>query len=267
MASKPKLENTAVQQPHEPQLTVEDGIKRIVDLAERRAVWEKMEYDRSNQSLYKIIDECLALYKETTIGKFAFEMKTALLKHIEDKGYVFKSTTPLSQKIIRCVFGDQDRRRISTYDKVLVAAISNCWAVGKVPLEITKAGGIHMISTRNPATLKEDKNYQFAIDSLKASSIATLSSATIKSNIKSDKMGEMAVGVMTQKSDGTYNVHCIVSNDKLVKDAMNAFYKKNKHLLSKDHDIKKVGNKSKTRNELVGNAAAAANDPTKSLAA
>ncbi len=83
MASKPKLENTAVQQPHEPQLTVEDGIKRIVDLAERRAVWEKMEYDRSNQSLYKIIDECLALYKETTIGKFAFEMKTALLKHID----------------------------------------------------------------------------------------------------------------------------------------------------------------------------------------
>lgn len=267
MASKSKLENTAIQQPHEPQLTIEDGIKRIVELADRRAAWEKTEYDRSNQSLYKIIDECLALYKETTIGKFAYEMKTALIKHIEDKGYVFKSTTPLSQKIIRCVFGDQDRRRISTYDKVLVAAISNCWVVGKVPLEITKAGGIHMISIRNPATLKEDKNHQFAIDALKASSIATLSSDTIKSNIKSDKMGEMAVGVMTQKADGTYNVHCIVPNDKLVKDAMNAFYKKNKYLLLKDQDIKKVASKSKTRNELVGNAAAAANDQTQSLAA
>jgi hypothetical protein len=165
------------------------------------------------------------------------------------------------------VFGDQDRRRISTYDKVLVAAIANGWTAGKVPLEITKAGGIHMISTRSPATLKEDKNYQFAIDALKASSIATLSSDSIKSNIKSDKMGEMAVGVMTQNSDGTYNVHCIVPNDKVVKDAMNAFYKKNKHLLLKEQDIKKVATKSKTRNELVGNAAAAANDQTKSLAA
>lgn len=267
MASKFKLENAVSQQAQEPQLTVEDGIKRIVDLAERRTAWEMTEYDRSNQSLYKIIDECLALYKETTTGKFAFEMKTALLKHIDDKGYIFKSTTSLSQKIIRCVFGDQDRRRISTYDKVLVAAISNCWAVGKVASEIIKAGGIHKISIKKSSPFNEEKNYQFAIDTLKATSIATLTSNTIKSNIKSDKMGEMAVGVMTQNADGSYNVHCIVPNDKLVKDAMNAYYKKNKHLLLKDQDIKKVATKSKTRNELVGNAAAAANDQAQSLAA
>jgi hypothetical protein len=264
MASKSKREITTVQKPAEPQLTIEDGIKRIVALADRRIAWEKTEYDRSNQSLYKIIDECLALYKETTTGKFAFEMKSALLKHIEDKGYDFKSTTPLSQKIIRCVFGDQDRRRISTYDKVLVAAIANCWAVGKVPLEITKAGGIHMISTRSPATLKEDKNIQFAIDALKASSIATLSSDTIKSNIKSDKMGEMAVGVMTQKVDGTYNVHCIVSSNKLVKESLEAYYKIHKNSLIKDQEVQATIEKSNTKSDLID---LAANDTKQPLSA
>lgn len=233
MASKSKSESTTGQKCTGTQLSVEDGIKRIVDLAARRAVWEKTEYDRSNQSLYKIIDECLALYKESTTGKFAFEMKSALLKHIEDKGYVFKSTTPLSQKIIRCVFGDQDRRRISTYDKVLVAAISNGWNAGEVPSEITKAGGIHMISTRSPASLMEHKQYQFAIDALKASSIATLTSNTIKSNMKSDKMGEMAVAVMTQMSDGSYNVHCVVHSYKLVRDCMTVTTKHTKNSCKK----------------------------------
>lgn len=267
MAIKSKREITMDQHPAEPQLTVEDGIKRIIDLADRRAAWEKTEFDRSNQSLYKIIDECLALYKESTTGKFAFEMKSALLKHIEDNGYVFKSTTSLSQKIIRCVFGDQDRRRISTYDKVLVAAISNGWNVGEVPSEITKAGGIHMISTRNPASLMEHKQYQFAIDALKASSIATLTSNTIKSNMKSDKMGEMAVAVMTQMSDGSYNVHCVVPSNKLVRDCMDVYYKTHKKILQKNQEIQKSAKKSNTHAELINNAAAAANDSKQKMAA
>jgi hypothetical protein len=267
MASKSKSESTTGQKCAETQLSVEDGIKRIVDLAARRAVWEKTEYDRSNQSLYKIIDECLALYKESTTGKFSFEMKSALLKHIEDKGYVFKSTTPLSQKIIRCVFGDQDRRRISTYDKVLVAAISNGWNVGEVPSEITKAGGIHMISTRSPSSLMEHKQYQFAIDALKASSIANLTSNAIKSNMKSDKMGEMAVAVMTQMSDGSYNVHCVVHSNKLVRDCMDGYYKTHKKFLQKDQEIQKSTKKSKTKVELIDYAAAAANDSKQKVAA
>ena len=41
---------------------------RIAELANRRENWEVNEYDRSNQSLYSLISECLGLYLDLTTG-------------------------------------------------------------------------------------------------------------------------------------------------------------------------------------------------------
>ena len=41
---------------------------RISELANRREDWEVNEYDRSNQSLYSLISECLGLYLDLTTG-------------------------------------------------------------------------------------------------------------------------------------------------------------------------------------------------------
>ena len=115
---------------------------RISELANRREDWEVNEYDRSNQSLYSLISECLGLYLDLTTGDDLKAKKEGLAIHIKSQGYVFKESSPLSLKVIRCVFGNKDRRRLSTYHTVLRVAIDEKWDVKTVAQNISERGGV-----------------------------------------------------------------------------------------------------------------------------
>jgi hypothetical protein len=75
---------------------IKSMMQRIGDLAVTREVWEATEYNRSNQALYKLIADCLALYNDLTSGDDVKHKKQGLKDYINLKGYKFKETSPLS---------------------------------------------------------------------------------------------------------------------------------------------------------------------------
>jgi hypothetical protein len=203
-------------------------LKRVENLSIKREVWESNELARSNDALYPIFDGCIELYRDLTRGEGVKAQKKGFEDFINVKGYVFKSTSPLTLKVIRCVFGEKDRRRLSTYHSVLRVAIADNWKVGEAAQRISEYGGVQEISLRRKDALTAKDKATIAREALMSESIATLSSEAIFKQFDTSKIGDSAVAVMTLEGDGSYSVHCVVSSNTAVNAALTAFFSSNK---------------------------------------
>ncbi len=243
-------------------------MQRISDLAIRREAWETTEYNRSNQALYGLISECLDLYLDlTSSSDGAKHKKQGLQDYINLKGYVFKDTSPLSLKVIRCVFGDRDRRRLSTYHTVLRVAIADKWTVADVAKNIGEYGGVQEISLRKPGGMTAKDKAQAARAALMNQSVATLTSDALSKQFNTEHIGENAVAVLTLNGDGTYSVHCVVRSTTAVNAALGGYFSANKEVLKGLQEQQQQQAAEAYKAPLIANAAAAANDSQQMLAA
>jgi len=238
--------------------------QRIEALSIEREVWETTAYVRSNDMLYGLIQKSYELYIDLTSGMGdAADKKVGFKDYINSKGYSFKESTPLTGKIIRCVFGDKDRRRLSTYHTVLRVIVANKWAVADVPSKIAEFGGVQEISMGKPAGhLTPKEKAQQARTIVLATALATLSSDKLAQQNNPEKIGEQAVAVVTQNSDGTYTVHCVVHSDGLVNAALAGYFGANKETLLQQQAQQRVAQVVATQDQQIANAANAANADT-----
>ena len=202
--------------------------QRLETLAIQREVWETTQLADSNGSLYQLLGDCKVLYSDLTSGENARVMKQGFNDYIRLKGYVFKSSSPLTLKVIHCVFGAKDRRRLSTYHTVLRVAIAENWQVGEVAQKITERGGIQEISLQRKEELKPKEKAEIARDVLMSQCIATLSSDALKAKMNIEHIHENAVAVLTLNGDGTYSVHCVVKSKAALDAALAAYFSENK---------------------------------------
>ena len=238
--------------------------QRIEALSIEREVWETTAYVRSNDMLYGLIQKSYELYIDLTSGMGdAADKKVGFKDYINSKGYSFKESTPLTGKIIRCVFGDKDRRRLSTYHTVLRVIVANKWAVADVTSKIAEFGGVQEISMGKPAGhLTPKEKAQQARTIVLATALATLSSDKLAQQNNPEKIGEQAVAVVTQNSDGTYTVHCVVHGDGLVNAALAGYFGANKETLLQQQAQQRVAQVVATQDQQIANAANAANADT-----
>jgi hypothetical protein len=238
--------------------------QRIEALSIEREVWETTAYTRSNDMLYGLIQKSYELYIDLTNGMGdAADKKVGFKDYINSKGYSFKESTPLTGKIIRCVFGDKDRRRLSTYHTVLRVIVANKWAVADVPSKIAEFGGVQEISMGKPlGHLTPKEKAQQARTTVLATALATLSSDKLAQQNNPEKIGEQAVAVVTQNSDGTYTVHCVVHGDGLVNAALAGYFGANKEMLLQQQAQQRVAQVVATQDQQIANAADAANAST-----
>lgn len=246
---------------------IKSMMQRIGDLAVTREVWEATEYNRSNQALYKLIADCLALYNDLTTGDDAKHKKQGLKDYISLKDYKFKESSPLSLKVIRCVFGDRDRRRLSTYHTVLRVAISDKWVVADVATKIGEYGGVQEISLGKKRGMTAKDKANAARTALMNHCVASLSSDQISKQFNTEHIGENAVAVLTLNSDGTYSVHCVVRSTTAVNAALAGYFSQNKEVLKGLQEQQQQLDSDAAKAELIVKAAAAANDAQNSLAA
>lgn len=203
-------------------------LERFECLSIKREVWESNELAGSNDGLYSILAECLELYRDLTNGDGAKAMKKGLEDYINIKGFVFKSTSPLTLKVIRCVFGAKDRRRLSTYHSVLRVAIADKWNLSEVAQRISEYGGVQEISLRRKDGLTAKDKATIARDALMSKSIATLSSDELLKKFNIEHTGDSAVAVMTLENDGSYSVHFVVNSTTAINAALTAYFSTNK---------------------------------------
>ena len=234
--------------------------QRIEDLVIQREVFETSTLARTNQALYDLIRECLSLYRDLTEGVDLKAKKIGLQDFINFKGYNFRASAALSQKVIRCIFGDKDRRRISTYHTVLRVAIAEKWTLNEVASKITERGGVQEISVRKANSLSQKDKALTAQTALLNQSVATIDSQALKSNRNCEFNEQQAVAILTQNQDGTFTVHCVVHSTTAVNAALSAYFNSNKTDFQKIIEQQKLVQASTQQSVLIANAVNASND-------
>ena len=217
---------TASSQP--PSVEYSEGMRtRLTQLANEAINWQDTAYTTANEGLYLLMQKCYGLYKDLTDMTDANlkYKKQGLADHMSLKKLDAYKDKPLPQKIIRCVFGDRDRRRISTYNVVLRCMIAEGWAVSDVPNMIAARGGVQEMSlSRKPGSLTSKQKAAEVVIKVSEQKLAQVKNSVIDKLIDPEKVGEKFAAVLTQEADGSFSINCIVQSTGAVNTALTAFY-------------------------------------------
>jgi len=213
--------------------------ERIGRLSVEASVWESEAYAHSNAILYGLLQKAYGLYLDLTTnadGNLKYR-KQGLADYLSLNGLDSYKDKSLPQKIVVCVFGKRDRRRLSTYQLVLRYIIAQDWALSEVPTKIAEAGGVQEISLGRPSgglTTKEKAALAGARVSQEV--LATLHSEELSRQFNPEATGEQFAAVLTQEADGSFSVHCVVKSATAVNSALAAYFAANKDDLKREVD-------------------------------
>lgn len=200
---------------------------RLKQLAKATTEWEQGAYKTANEGLYVFIQGSLQLYKELTDANDANLMhkKQGLNDYLSINGMDDYTSKPLPQKIIRCVFGNRDRRRISTYNVVLRRLINDKVEVANVPSHIAEFGGVQEMSLgRKDGTLTAKEKATQVKGAVQAQVLGSVKTAETDLLVNPEKHGDTFAAVLTQNPDGSFTINCIVDSKGAVNAALTAYY-------------------------------------------
>jgi hypothetical protein len=110
-------------------------------LHKQREHWEMNAYKRSNEQLYKILADCHMLLVQL---RGEVKLRKKLTEAIETAGYVVRSNTSIELKVVRAVFGIENKR-IDAYTRVLQIAKRELPANWTLQEWIEEHGGIEEV--------------------------------------------------------------------------------------------------------------------------
>lgn len=195
----------------------------------KRIDWEQGAYRTSNQALYQVLAECLAYSGELPVS-MAKLRNAALATFYKERGYRYKEEAPLVTRVVRAVFGDVNRRRISTYSLVLRQAQKECIAYADLSSWIEERGGIQEIrlsrsSTFVSATQKASIGKMYFESK---SDFGAVQSEFLSVEADPSYIGQACVLLAEQQADGSFHVREVIRNQSVLNAAYAALYTKQK---------------------------------------
>ena len=204
--------------------------KVLADLETQRVVWEEGVYRTSNQALYALLAHCLAIAQADT-PELAKQCNAGLAAFYLLRGYSpAKASTPPATRVVKAVFGNVDRRRLSTYSLVLREAIKQRVQAAQLAEWIEQNGGIQEIRLSQSATYIAPKDkaatakQQFEC----MPELATVKSEALSQLADGDFMGECCVLIAEQAANGSFVVRGFTRAGGAVNAAFAALYAEQK---------------------------------------
>ena len=199
-------------------------LKSLADIEAKRQQWETTAFRTSNQQLYAVLADCLA-YGEALPLADAKQRTKDLEEFFKLRGYSVKSDSPLLSRIVKAVFGNVDRRRISTYSLVLRKAQKEGITAGNLAGWIEEKNGIQEIKMGRSATYVSPK--------VKAEQAKSTLSALPNLAVAKDKLAEQAdaeyigsecVLLAEQQADGSFHIKALTRSSAAINAALTALY-------------------------------------------
>jgi hypothetical protein len=206
-------------------ITTQVAATGLVELEGKRKQWETTVYRTSNQQLYALLAECYAYGGELAMDQ-AKERSKVLADFCQSRGYVIKKESPLMTRIVKAVFGNVDRRRISTYSTVLRSAKAANVLPTNLAQWIEDNGGVQEIKLAHSDTYVSPKAKAEKAQSTLAtvSSLAVVSSSALTKLADGDFMGEECVLVAQQQPDGSFAIKALTRSATALSAALLAIY-------------------------------------------
>lgn len=196
-----------------------DVVDRLI--AERKS-WQSNEFARSNQRLYQILQNCYVLYKDMSgVTGEKLALKRAFNQYCDELGCNFKDSTHLMVKVVGCIFGNDNRRRTSSYAKALCIAAEKRIGVLDIPKFLSDAGGVEEIRRQSKSSKANSKE--------KAAVGLTLMSSKALSSTQSDALNAVfdeaayngaVLLLSTREVDGSFQIKYVLQNGVLITSAL-----------------------------------------------
>lgn len=203
--------------------------KVLADLETERVTWEEGVYRTSNQTLYAVLAKCLAIAQADT-PELAKQRNAGLEAFYKLRGYSYKKDAPPATRVVKAVFGNVDRRRLSTYSLVLREAIKKRVQATQLAEWIEQNGGIQEIRLSQSATfIKPTAKVEIAkqqFDTLPE--LASVKSEALTLLADGDFMGECCVLIAEQAANGSFVVRGFTRAGGAVSAAFAALYAEQK---------------------------------------
>ncbi len=205
--------------------TTQTAASLLLDMEQKRQDWETTVYRTSNLALYAVLADCLA-YGDDLSFQAAKERNTVLDEFCKSRGYVVKKDSPLLTRIAKAVFGNVDRRRISTYSLVLRRAKAEGIAPANLCAWIEELGGIQEIKlSKSPTYVAPADKVKSAKQSLSMlPNLAVISSTELSKLADGDYMGDECVFIAEQQADGSFAIKAFTRSAGAVNAALTSFY-------------------------------------------
>ena len=203
--------------------------KVLADLETERETWEQGAYRTSNLALYAVLAKCLAIAQADT-PELAKQRNAGLEAFYKQRGYSYKKDAPPATRVVKAVFGNVDRRRLSTYSLVLREAIKQKVLATQLAEWIEQNGGIQEIRLSQSATfVKPAAKVEKAKESFDTlPELATVKSEALSLLADGDFMGECCVLIAEQSANGSFVVRGFTRAGGAVNAAFAALYAEQK---------------------------------------
>lgn len=260
-AAETVVSNDTTATPAQAVAAIKDIRTAIDTLVTERMYWEDNAYRTSNDQLYGLLQKCFALYKELSGSSAeAAANRNALRDYISLKGYKFASGTHTIVKIVKCVFGGMDRRRISAYGIVLRAALDKNKSVLEIPQFIREAGGVEEIRlAKAPNAKTAAQKAAIASQTVVFNNLGVVASAGLSGYFNDTaKAGANVVLVGAWQIDGSVVVRAVVEGETAINTALASHYSKIKAIAESQAAEQKAQDTAEEKQQAIQVAVATA---------
>lgn len=225
----------------------------LTKMSNSRKNWESNVYRNSNLELYSVLQNCYAAdFAIKDAGGEAAEMRKGISDFATQLGFTFKESTPTINRIVRCVFGNIQRSRVSTYALVLREAKKQGVAIADIPAFIEREGGVQEIRLSKSATYTSPKQKaELARATAFTESLAVAKSAGLSRLANSALANTRCVLLATQLADGTFAINSVVRSEGAINAALVSHYSQKKSVLKDAASKQEAANDSQVRNDIL----------------
>lgn len=227
---------------------VNQAIFALEQLEAEREHWEANELAASHKRLYSLLTRCYQYYLDMKLSPSKAErddkrkgLETFLFTRQYDKRL---ENTHDMNKVVKSVFGNIDRRRVSAYSLALRAALiagpvdsnQKATAISADALAdwLASQGGVEEVrlgGKNNGKTAKQ--RAEVAKAAIESQALLSFKPDAKRALFDTEDVDKMCVLVATYRPNGELDISAVVKNDAAVRAALAAYYSQNKEDLDK----------------------------------
>lgn len=223
------LENIKVAKPVASDLALKVSLntqKEIAEVLDRliadRKHWEANEFASSNLRKYELMQSCYVFYKSMAgVSGEKLALKRAFNKYCQERGFHFKDSTHLMYKVVACVFGEKNKRRVSSYAKALRIAVEKKIGSMDIPKFLADAGGVEEVrreSKSAKANTKEKAAKGLAL--MDSQSLGIAQSDALNAVFDEAAYNGAVLLMSTREVDGSFQIKYVLQNGVLITSAL-----------------------------------------------
>jgi hypothetical protein len=204
------------------------SVAALKEMETARLNWEQGSLRKSNDELYAVLQQCKAFCGDL-LPADAKQRSAALEKFYKERGWRYNKETPIETRVLRAVFGMENRRRVSSYSLVLREAKKQRVGISSLATWIEDQGGIQEIRLSQSKTfVSPSEKAQIMKERLASRKffIGFAQSDLLSHVADGEYMDEDCVLLANQQPDGSFGIYTVLRSSGVMSAAYLAAHSK-----------------------------------------